>query len=310
MNGLAKPELDAEEAADVEAARVAMQAVIGRHLPADGMATTPVPGLTLHRRSVPMPPGAFLYRPAFAFIVRGVKRVVVGEDAYQYDEGHYLVTAIDLPTVVQVCDAGPSSPYISIKLDLDLELAREVMAELDLLRGGASGGPGISVGPVGRDLADATRRLVDLVERPLDIAILARAVHREILYRLLTGPVGGRLREAVVLGTQAQRVSLAIRWIREHYSEPLPIGQLAEIAGMGVSTLHHHFLALTAMSPLQYQKHLRLHEARRLMLADHLDAGSAAIAVGYESPSQFNREYRRLFGAPPKRDVRALLGAV
>ncbi len=157
------------------------------------------------------------------------------------------------------------------------------------------------------ELANASLRLLDLLDHSRDIPILARSIQREILYRMVTGPVGSRLRHAVQVGTQTNRVSAAIRWLRDHYDQPIRIDALADIAGMGESTLHHHFRALTAMSPLQYQKHLRLHEARRLMIADRIDAGSAALRVGYESATQFNREYRRLFRAPPKADVRAIL---
>jgi len=150
-------------------------------------------------------------------------------------------------------------------------------------------------------------RLLDLLDHPAEIPILARSIQREILYRVMTGPVGNRLRHSVQVGTQTNRVSTAIRWLQEHYDQPIRIESLADIAGMGESTLHHHFRALTAMSPLQYQKHLRLHEARRIMIADRVDASSAALRVGYESVTQFNREYRRLFGAPPKTDVRTIL---
>lgn len=258
-----------------------------------------------------MAPDSSLYEPSFAFIITGAKRVVLGNEAYLYNQDHFLLTAVGLPTIVQVLDASASAPYVSFKLDIDLDLARDLIAEVDqFVPASESEGSGLAIGPVTPELTSAAMRLLDLLDRPVDIPILAKSIQREILYRIMTGPVGGRLREAVQLGTQTNRVSAAIRWLRDHFDQPIRIETLANIAGMGESTLHHHFRAVTAMSPLQYQKHLRLHEARRIMIADRSDAGSAALRVGYESVTQFNREYRRLFGAPPKTDVRAILDAV
>jgi len=255
-----------------------------------------------------MTPDSSLYEPSFAFIIKGAKRVVLGNETYVYDQDHFLLTAVGLPTIVQVLDASASAPYLSLKLDIDLDMARELIAEVDQLGSPAEGnGTGIAIGPVTPELANAALRLLDLLDEPRDIPILARFIQREILYRIVTGPVGGRLRHAVEVGTQTNRVSAAIRWLREHFDQPVRVETLASVAGMGESTLHHHFRALTAMSPLQYQKHLRLHEARRMMIADRIDAASAALRVGYESVTQFNREYRRLFGAPPKTDVRYIL---
>lgn len=295
----------------IERARHRMRETVERHLPQDGSLTSAVPGLSLHRRASPMAPNASLYEPSFAFIITGAKRVLLGNEAYLYNQDHFLLTSVGLPTIVQVLDASASAPYVSFKLDIDLDLARDLIAEIDKF-GYASehGGPGIAIGPVTPDIASAAMRLLELLDNPVDIPILDKSIQREILYRIMTGPVGGRLREVVQLGTTTNRVSAAIRWLRDHYDQPIRIETLASIAGMGESTLHHHFRAVTAMSPLQYQKHLRLHEARRIMIADRSDAGSAALRVGYESVTQFNREYRRLFGAPPKADVRAIIEAV
>lgn len=216
-----------------------------------------------------------------------------------------------MPTIVQVLGASAWAPYVSFKLDIDLDKARELIAEVDQLGSASEGsGSGMATGPVTPELTSAAMRLLDLLDHPIDIPILAGSIQREILYRIMTGPVGSRLRYAVQIGTQTNRVSAAIRWLRDHFDQPVRIKALADIAGMGKSTLHHHFRALTSMSPLQYQKHQRLHEARRMMIADRIDAGGAALGVGYESVTQFNREYRRLFGAPPKTDVRAILETV
>ncbi|WP_127078984.1 AraC family transcriptional regulator [Rhodomicrobium lacus] len=296
---------------EIERARHRMRELVERYLPHDGSLATAIPGLSLHRRASPMQPDSSLYEPSFAFIIKGMKRVVVGDETYLYDQDHFLLTAVGLPTIVQVLNASASTPYVAFKLDIDLDLARDLIAEVDQLGYvPEANGSGMAVGPVTPELASAAMRLIDLLAHPGDIPILARSLQREVIYRIVTGPVGSRLRHAIQVGTQTNRVSTAIRWLRDNFDQPIRIEALASIAGMGESTLHHHFRALTAMSPLQYQKHLRLHEARRLMIADRLDAGSAALRVGYESVTQFNREYRRLFGAPPKTDVRTILETV
>lgn len=269
---------------------------------------TAIAGLTVHSKLAPAEPTSFLYEPSFALIACGTKRVVLGSETHVYDEAHFLLTAVGLPTIVQVLGASASKPYYSVKLNIDLDLARALISEVDQMAADQiEPGTGMAVGPVNAPLALATMRLVELLDRPGDIPILSGALQREILYHVLTGSVGGRLRQAVQLGTRTNRVSAAIGWMREHFDQALRIEDLADLAGMGVSTLHHHFRAITAMSPLQYQKHLRLHEARRLMVNDRIDAGLAALQVGYESATQFSREYRRLFGAPPKRDVTSIL---
>ncbi|MBB1250960.1 AraC family transcriptional regulator [Rhizobium sp. G21] len=293
---------------EMEFARRRMRERVEMRLPNEGSLATAIPGLSLYRRACPMAPDSSLYEPSFAFIISGAKRVILGGETYLYDQDHFLLTAVGLPTIVQVLDASITAPYVSFKLDIDLDLARELIAEVDQHGGFTEGrGPGIAIGPVTPELTSAAMRLLDLLDRPAEIPILARSIQREILYRVMTGPVGSRLRHSVQVGTQTNRVSTAIRWLRDHFDQPVRIETLADIAGMGESTLHHHFRALTAMSPLQYQKHLRLHEARRIMIADRVDASSAALRVGYESVTQFNREYRRLFGTPPKTDVRTIL---
>lgn len=291
----------------VEAARVCIADIVKRHLDGSVERETVIPGLTLHGWTMPMEPASYLYEPSFAFIARGSKRVLLANEAYTYDESHFLLTAVGLPTVVQVLNATAANPYYSIKMNIDLEMARELIAEVDLSRPKVPvGATGMSIGPVTAPLATAVMRLVDMLDRPDDVPILARSVQREILYRVLTSSVGERLREAVQIGTHTNRVAGAIRFIRENFTQPIRVGELARIAYMGESTLHHHFRVLTTMSPLQYQKHLRLHEARRLMLNEQIDATSAAYRVGYESATQFNREYRRMFGMPPKSDVRQI----
>jgi len=300
----------ARQADPCAAIRGQLANIILRHLGEKRESETPIPGLSIHGTTRPSEPSSYLYEPSFALIACGSKRVVLANETYVYDENHFLLTAIGLPTIVQVLDANASRPYYSIKLNIDLELASELITDVDE-RGLRTTPPetGMALGPVTSPLATATLRLVELLDTPQDIPILARSLQRELLYRVLTSSAGGRLRQAVELRAQGNRVAAAVRWIRENYARPLRIKHLADQVGMGESTLHQHFRMLTNMSPLQYQKRLRLHEARRLMINQRIDAGTAARRVGYESPTQFSREYSRLFGASPKRDVRTILDA-
>jgi AraC-like DNA-binding protein len=287
--------------------RTRIAEIVRRHLGGRNESETPIAGLTIHGSTEPTEPGSYLYEPSFALIASGAKRVVLGDETYVYDESNFLLTAVGLPTIVQVLNASKRTPYYAVKLNIDLDLAAELIVEVDQHGPRSiSASTGMALGQVTLTLTTATLRLVQLLDAPEDIPVLARSIEWELLYRVLTSSAGGRLRQAVQLGTQTNRVAAAIRWIREHFTQPLRIKDLAHIAGMAESTLHQHFRALTAMSPLQYQKQLRLHEARRLLLSEDIDAGTAALRVGYESITQFNREYRRQFGSPPKRDIKAL----
>jgi AraC-like DNA-binding protein len=234
---------------------------------------------------------------------------VLGSETYEYGAGSFVLTAVDLPTIAQVLDGSEFYPFLSIMLKLDLAVVQEVGGEIDLHGLRASGIPSaMAVGSVTADLLDAIMRLAALSDTPRDIPIMGRLVLREVVYRLLVGPAGARLRQIAIQGTQCHRIAGVIAWLRRHHAEPVRIEALAEMAAMGVSTFHHHFSAITRMSPLQYQKQIRLHEARRLLLTEPVDAGTAAFRVGYESVTQFSREYRRLFGNPPIRDISLLRG--
>jgi AraC-like DNA-binding protein len=268
---------------------------------------TAVPGLTLYRKGQPTQPASGMYNPCICLAVQGVKRAVLEGKEYVYDARHYLITPINLPTVVQVVEASREKPYLGLVLDLDLRTIAELMLESSLpLPQTPQPGHAMATGRVTTELLNAFQRLVDLVDKPRDIPILAPIVKREIFYRMLTGDQGIRLRYMASAGSQGNRIANAIDWLKAHFAEPLRIDDLASQVNMSTSTFHHHFKTLTAMSPLQYQKWLRLNEARRLMLAEDQDATTAAFQVGYESPSQFSREYSRLFGAPPLRDVASL----
>ena len=268
---------------------------------------TSLPGLSFAKRKAPTPPTSYLYDPSISMIIRGKKRVQLGGNTYVYDESRFLLTAIKLPTVTEVLEASPEAPYLSLLMRLDLQAARQMIADVDRHEANTpAAGTAMATGPATLELFDAIKRLVDLLDEPQDLLHLGALIQREIIYRVLTSPAGARFRETVLLGTQSQRTARAIAWLRENYTQPLRMEDLAKLAGMGVSTLHHHFRAMTAMSPLQYQKHLRLHEARRILLGENVDAATVAVRVGYESASQFNREYRRMFGASPIRDVAPL----
>jgi AraC-like DNA-binding protein len=242
--------------------------------------------------------------------IRGRRKISVGETIFFHDENHLLLTAIDRPTVFAIPHASPQEPYTALSVDIDLDLARQMMAHIDINECKVAATPSQLTAAVTPELLDCVLRITRLIERPNEIAVVADLIHREILYRLLSGPAGNSLRQIARLGSQGQIVSKVVAWLREHFRAPLRIGQLAKMAGMGVSTLHRHFHELTDMSPIQYQKRLRLHEARRLMLEESYEVGTAALDVGYESSTQFIREYRRLFGEAPLRNIKALRTSV
>jgi AraC-like DNA-binding protein len=284
-----------------------LAAMVGRFAKTDGGHQTSIPALTLFRRSAPGAQFHGVYEPALSLIAQGAKRVMVGDDTFDYDHAHCLVTSVDLPVISQVMRASQDKPYLGVLLDIDPRRIRGLMAEPGLPKPRpVPVGRGMAVSPLSAAILDAVVRLVRLLETPWDIPVLGPLIEREILYRLLTGEQGVRLRHIAVADSQLHQVSKAIDWIRENFARPLCIEVLAQTAHMSVSSLHHNFKGITGMSPLQYQKRLRLQEARRLMLAENMNAASAAHQVGYESPSQFCREYARLFSAPPRRDIAQL----
>jgi AraC-like DNA-binding protein len=239
---------------------------------------------------------------AVCLVVQGRKQVAVGDRVYRYGGSTYLVVSVDVPVTGQVTEASEAMPYLCLRLDLDRRLLGGLVLGRAAERTDARAS-GLEVAPVTPSLRDAATRLLGLLDQPSDIPVLAPLIERELLYRLLTGPHASALRRIAVGRGHTHRVVRAIDFLRGHYREPIPVARLAAAAAMSPSTFHAHFKAVTGLSPLQYQKLLRLQEARRLMLHEELDAASAAYRVGYESPSQFSREYRRHFGKPPARDV-------
>jgi AraC-like DNA-binding protein len=268
---------------------------------------TPIPGFAIYRRDHPTGPIFGLYEPSLTLLVQGRKRVMLGQEAFACGPSRYLLTSVNVPVIGQVVEASPERPYLCFFLKLDLGAARQLLIDHDLpVQSRPSSGRGIATGSATLELFDAFARLLAIADKPKDIPILGPLIQREIVYRLLTGEEGARFREIASSGSQSHRTAQAANWIRSNYAQPLRIQELAASVKLGVSTLHHQFRAMTSMSPLQYQKQLRLQEARRLMLTESYDAGSAAMEVGYESATQFSREYSRLFGQPPIRNVRAL----
>lgn len=282
-------------------------ALAGRLVTSDGIHPTAIPRLALIRSCQPTEPLHALHEPALCIVLQGRKQVMLGEQIHLYDRTHYLVVSVDLPVVGQVLEASPEAPYLCLRLDLDPVQLGALMLESKPASGKPEmASPGLVVNPAAPELLDAALRLVRLLETPTDIAVLAPLAEREILYRLINGEHGARLRQIATAESKLQQVNRAIGWIRRNYDKSFSIEAVAAEARMSPSALHQHFKAVTAMSPLQYQKQLRLQEARRLIMGAALDAASAGFRVGYESPSQFSREYRRLFGAPPLRDVARL----
>ena len=287
--------------------RAELARLIDRHVTEDGVHKTQIPRLSLIRASHPTEPLHVLHEPALCIIAQGSKRVLLGDEIYLYGRDQYLVVSAELAVSGQVVEAEPAKPYLSFRLDFDPVVLGELLAEAGLdSENGRHPGSGLTLSPADPGLLDAAVRLVRLLATPGDIGVLAPLAEREILYRLLTGDQARQMRQIALSDGKLQQVNRAISWIKTHYRERFRVELVASEARMSSSALHHNFKAVTSMSPLQYQKRLRLQEARRLILGASLDAATAGFSVGYDSPSQFSREYSRLFGAPPLRDTERL----
>jgi AraC-like DNA-binding protein len=280
---------------------------ISRAIREDGV-SQPLQGLHLGRLSAPLEQIHGVLEPSLCVIAQGSKEVLLGDSRYRYDPFHYLLATMDLPTVGRVVEASRERPYLSLRLELPPTLVSSVMVEA-----GHNSSPrtatdvrAVDVSPLDANLLDAVVRLVKLLDAPTEAPILMPMIMREIIYRLLLGEQGGRLRHLTVLGGYSPAIARAVQRLRQDFDQPLRIEEMAHELGMSVSGFHHHFKAVTAMSPLQFQKQLRLQEARRLMLGENLDAANAAYRVGYNDASHFNREYKSVFGVPPMRDVQRL----
>jgi len=266
-----------------------------------------IQALSLFRQDEPNEPVSVVYEPSICLVVQGVKRVLLGNELYVYDDRHYLITSVNLPTFVQVLEASKEKPLLGFKLTFDVHDVSQLLVDSNFPHHRAQKfGHGMATSEITLPLLTAFQRLIDLLDEEHDIPILAPIIQKEIIYLLLVGEQGARLRQIASAGSQSQQIARAIEWLKNNLTQQLRIDDLASQARMSTSSFNNHFRSMTALSPLQYQKHLRLHEARRLMLSESLDAATAAFEVGYESPSQFSREYNRLFGAPPLRDITKL----
>jgi len=266
------------------------------------------PGIGIARACSPTHPLHSVFTPAFCVIAQGSKKVMLGDETFKYDPGHYLIATVDLPIISCVLDASDDLPYLSFKMDLEPTLVADVLIDsgIDLKESGAAV-KAMDVSPIEEDLLDAVLRIVRLLDKPDDAQMMLPLIKREIIFRLLKGNQARRLIH-LCAGGDNRRISKAIENLREHFDRPLRIENISRELGMSVSGFHHHFKSVTAMSPLQFQKQIRLQEARRLMLGEDLDAASAGFRVGYEDPSYFSRDYKKQFGAPPQRDIARLRG--
>jgi len=300
-----------EEPKDMNAEAIEMRKELARkiaaHAPSLGENPTTVAGLALYRRTSPTACFLATYEPSLTVFVQGRKRVNLGGNVYLCDGSTFLLSSIDVPAQSQIVEASERVPLLSMFLRLDMPMVRELLSRDDLPEPKASAQRhGLAVGETTVGLLGVCARMIDLLDAPEDIAFLSSLIQREIIYRILQTPQAERLRAIATTGDLSHRTARAIAWLRANYAKPLHMEELAAVAKMGVSTLHHQFRGLTTMSPLQYQKQLRLQMARQRMLMDGLDATSASFEVGYESVSQFNREYSRMFGQPPMRDIKAM----
>lgn len=272
--------------------------------PEDGLLEI-FPGVYLARTGEPTNLMHTVYSPCFCVIARGSKTVNVGSETFTYDEGHYLIATMDLPTSSCVVEASKDDPYLSIRIDLDPTLVAQVLIDSGIDATARSNATAMNVSAIDAELLDASLRLIKLLDTPADAEFMLPLLKRELIYRLLKGNQAARLTHLISNG-ENRRISRAIDSLRENFDQPIRIENIARELGMSVSGFHHHFKSVTAMSPLQFQKQIRLQEARRLMLGEDMDAATAGFRVGYEDPSYFSREYKKQFGAPPQRDIARL----
>jgi len=299
---------DQNEASRIRADREELAERIARAVRQDGRVETQ-PGVFLNRLSVPNRKVYAVVQPSFCVIAQGAKDFWVNDEQFRYDPAHYLITTVGLPATGEVVQASRERPYLSFRLVLDPLVVTSLMVEsagIIRQRGDAAAIKGVDVSALDANLLDATLRLVRLTDQPTEYRVLAPLVIREIVFRLLIGPQASRLHHLATFGGQAHRLARAVENVRQNFNKSLRVEDAAREAGMSVSGFHAHFKAVTTMSPLQFQKHLRMQEARRLMLSEGLDAGEAGYRVGYDDQSHFSRDYKRHFGEPPMRDVERL----
>ncbi len=292
---------------EVERVNALLKAALTRRMAAPGDYPTPIPGFILHRRDETNKPENCFNRPILAVTVQGSKRTVVGNEEYRYGAGNSLLAGVDMPNMSYLTEASPEKPYLVMSLDLDSHMTAQLAAQIpSSSRKAGDSFKGTAVTPTDPEVLKAFLRLLELLDKPEQIPVLSPLIMREIHLRLLLGPQGELLKAINTQGTHSNQVFRGINWLRDNFREPLDVDALARQVNMAPPTFRKHFKTVTSMSPTQYHKHLRLYEAQRLMLEDNEDATRAGYAVGYESLTQFNREYKRLFGEPPIRNVSQL----
>lgn len=284
--------------------------IIQRHAPTDGICRTAIPGVNLMRSGTATMPMPVVYEPTLCLVAQGRKQAMLGTTAYVYDPARYLVASVDLPVMGSVITASEDEPYLCLVLDLDMTALSDLALRYPAVEDSQDlPATGITLNDTSTELLEAAVRLAKLLDSPGDIDALAPLVTREILYRLLIGKGNGVIRQLATANSRLNQIAKAIAWLRSHYREPCRIDDIADLANMSRSTFHAHFKAVTSMTPLEFRSQLRLQEARRLMVAEAIDAADAGYRVGYESPSQFSRHYLRMFGLPPAKDAGRLRGA-
>ncbi|GGF91579.1 transcriptional regulator [Paenibacillus albidus] len=300
-----------DESLRMEQALQQLALLIRRHAPSNGTHPTSVSSLKLMHTTQLSEPLESVYKPSICVVAQGAKMATLADEIYRYDPSTYLVTSVELPIIGRIIEASPEIPYLSLKLSFDADIILDLVKEMNRPAFvPAESSRGITVNRTSPTLLEAIVRLLQLLNTPEDVPILAPLVIREILYRVLQSEQGALIHQFAVIGSHAHNIAQAIQLINRQYDRPLVIEQLAKSVNMSTSAFHKHFKRVTAMSPLQYQKTVRLQEARRLMLTETVQASDAAFRVGYESPSQFSREYARMYGRPPTLDIQELRGSV
>jgi AraC-like DNA-binding protein len=279
-----------------------LQALIARHAAPDGTPLAALPSVTVMAADAPAPPLPHVAEPMFALVAQGAKRIGLGTKVFDYGAGEYLIVSVDLPLDAYVVVATADALFLGLGFTLKPEAIATLLLETGTAQPARADPPGIAVSDLTTDLVDPVVRLLRLLDQPADIPVLAPALEREILWRLIKGPQGAMVRQIGLADSRMAQVARAIRWIRGHYAEAIRIETLARIAGMSVTSFHRHFRGVTSMTPIQYQQRIRLQAARSRLMSSGEDVATVGLAVGYDSASQFSREYRRLFGAPPGRD--------
>jgi AraC-like DNA-binding protein len=286
-----------------------LKAGLLNRLPEPGSFPTLIPGLQLSRRDAAGQKENCFYRPMLALVVQGSKRSLIGDEEYRCEEGSCVAVAVDMPSVIHVTRASPEKPFLSLSIALDRQLMRGLETELPPAPSSGVRGKAVSLARVTQDLLDAFLQMLDLLDRPRQMPVLAPMILREIHVHLLCAPQGESLRLFCATNNPGSQIAQAVTWLRENYREPMRVATLAERANMAESTFNRHFRQVTSLSPLQFQKRLRLYEAQRLMLTEGKSAETAAFTVGYDHSPQFNREYKRQFGDSPRRDIKRLCAA-